>query len=152
MSSTTFSDDSTYAFPNRFIPLHDFISITRRRDYFSQLITSTNDDTIACQELLFLDQSTQTIVNLERELQRQKEIAQTRLDHFCARKTTTPAYNDMRRQTRKFTTIKKPYSRSPQQRPDSSITTSLRPTRRPTTRSMTKKNNIDSGNQQSSRG
>ena len=92
MSSTTFSDDSTYAFPHHFIPLHDFIATTRRRDYFSFLITSINNDIIASQELLFLDQSAQSIVNLEEELLRQKHIAQTRLDRFLAWKTVTPIY------------------------------------------------------------
>ena len=127
MSSTTFSDDSTYAFPHRFIPLHDFIFITQRRDYFSQLITSTNNDIIACQELLFIDQSAQSIVNLEEELQRQKGIAQTRLDRFLARKSITPAYNDLRRQTRKFATIKKPHPYSYQQKSKSPMTSSIFP-------------------------
>ena len=91
MSSTTFSDDSTYAFPHRFIPLHDFIAVTRRRDYFSLLITSINDDPIACQEFLFLEQSAQSIMNLEQELRRQKDITQTRLDRFLARKNRLPS-------------------------------------------------------------
>ena len=128
------------------------------REYFSRLVTTINNDPIACQELIFLDQSTQSIVILEEELQRQKHIAQTRLDQLLARHSTLPIYNNMRKQQRKFASIKKPYQIP--RRQTSSSSTTIPPEhipnssfpRRPTTRSMTKKKDIDSKNQRSSEG
>jgi hypothetical protein len=73
------------------------------------LVTQINNDALACQEFLFLDYAAQSIINLEDELQGQKDIVQTQLDRFLAWKSVTPVHNDIRKRQQRFATTKKPY-------------------------------------------